>query len=108
MLYFGEVLDGGLPFPEHFGRGPGARPLDAESIGRAGPFLGPSARLAQKAAGPGGTRRIAPIGNRPGHLAKKLRPLIPGNQKRLLISACNGFAPGPGDREKATFPWRYL
>jgi len=98
-----------LTFLGCLGRGPGARPMPVPPW-RDGvsPFPGRSARLPQKAAGPGATCRIAPTGNRPEDLLWALCPPFPWNQRRLMISACNGLAPGPGNGGKATFRWRPL
>jgi len=35
-------------------------------------------------------------------------PLVPWNRRRLMISACNALAPGPGTRGKDTWRWGHL
>jgi len=92
---------GGLTFPECLVRGPGERVLHAESIGWVSPFPRRFALLPQKAAGPGATRRIAPTRNRPEHKVQALCPPVPWNQRRLMVSARNILAPGPGNSGKA-------
>ena len=104
-----RISDCGLKRPEFsprcLGRGPGARALRAESIGRVGPFPRGSARLPQKTAGPRATRRVAPTGFQPKDVALGLCPPVPWNQRGLMVSARKALTPGPGNRGKATFRW---
>ena len=85
--------------------GPGARALRAESIDWASPFPGGSVRLPQKAAGPWAIRRIAPTQIQPEDMLLALCPPVPWNQRRLMVSARNALASGPGTASKASFRW---
>ena len=89
-----------MTFPGYPARGPGARALPAESIGRVSPFPRSSARHPQKAAGHWATYRVAPTENQPEDLVMALCPPVPWNQSCLMISAGNALAPGPDSKPK--------
>ena len=107
-----------MAFPECLGRGPGARALPAESIGRVSPLPGGSARLPRKEAGPWAlgnsefgmwnSEFVASFFAIP-HSALCIphlkSPPVPWNRRCLMVSAGNALAPGPGTRVKATVRW---